>query len=158
MAKKRISIMSPFALIAGVTTLMLLSKRVFQPRLNLTGSVVLITGGSRGLGLALAKEFAGHGAKLILCARDKQELEQAQAIFTQAGAEVMTIPCDLTNGIQVQSMLEQAKMRFGTIDILGNISYDNGVLTAHAFRQTRTDCEYKFHRWFSECAAFAHLL
>jgi NAD(P)-dependent dehydrogenase (short-subunit alcohol dehydrogenase family) len=43
---------------------------------DLTGKVVAITGGSRGLGLVLAREFAKHGARLVICARDKQELDR----------------------------------------------------------------------------------
>jgi short-subunit dehydrogenase len=124
---KKISIVNPLALIAAGAGLMILSRRILQPRLHLNGLVVLITGGSRGLGLALAEEFARHGTRLVICARDKQELERAQTILTEVGAEVMAIPCDLTNRIQVQSMLEQATKRFGSIDILVN---NAGIISA----------------------------
>src|SRR6266550_2451763 len=75
------------------------------------GQVVLITGGSRGLGLLLSHEFARQGAKLAVCAR--HELEQH-------GAEVMSIPCDISDRVQAENMVNQATERFGRIDILVN--------------------------------------
>ena len=53
---------------------------------NLHGQVVLITGGSRGLGLALARAFASEGCRLVLCARDEQELDWAREDLAQRGA------------------------------------------------------------------------
>jgi len=49
--------------------------------------VVLITGGSRGLGLVLAREFASEGARLVLCARDEDELERARLELESRGAD-----------------------------------------------------------------------
>jgi len=87
---------------------------------DLRGQVVLITGGSRGLGLALARQFARAGCRLVLCARDAQELEHARHDLVQRGAEVLTVPCDVANRDQVQHLVEQATQRFGRIDILVN--------------------------------------
>jgi NAD(P)-dependent dehydrogenase (short-subunit alcohol dehydrogenase family) len=86
----------------------------------LQDEVVLITGGSRGLGLALAREFAHAGCRLVLCARDAQELERAQQHLAQRGAEVLTVPCDVADQEQVHHLVEQAMQRFGRIDILVN--------------------------------------
>jgi FlaA1/EpsC-like NDP-sugar epimerase len=58
---------------------------------NLAGRVVLITGGSRGLGLVLARKFAQEGCRLVLAARDAQELVRAQQDLRQRGAEVLVI-------------------------------------------------------------------
>src|SRR5579872_5184049 len=127
MAGKNTSIINPLALIAAGAGLLLLSRKVWQPRLNLDGQVVLITGGSRGLGLAMAEEFARQGARLALCARDERELERAQAILSEAGAEVMVVPCDLTERQQVVNMVKQVTTRFGRIDILVN---NAGVISA----------------------------
>src|SRR2546428_10943256 len=55
---------------------------------------VLIAGGSRGLGLALARECARVGCRLVLAARDAQELAHARQDLTQRGAEVLAVPCD----------------------------------------------------------------
>jgi NAD(P)-dependent dehydrogenase (short-subunit alcohol dehydrogenase family) len=87
---------------------------------DLHGQVVLITGSSRGLGLALARAFAREGCRLVLCARDAQELEQARADLAQRGAEVLAVPCDVARREQVHHLVEQAMHRFGRIDVLVN--------------------------------------
>jgi NAD(P)-dependent dehydrogenase (short-subunit alcohol dehydrogenase family) len=87
---------------------------------NLQGQVVLLTGGSRGLGLALAREFARAGCRLVLCARDAQELERAQQHLAQRGADVLTVPCNVADQEQVNHLVERAIERFGRIDILVN--------------------------------------
>lgn len=87
---------------------------------SLHGQVVLITGGSRGLGLALAREFAQEGCRLVLCARDPQELERARQDLIRRGAEVLVVPCDVADREQVQTLVEQARKRFGHVDVLVN--------------------------------------
>ncbi len=62
-------------LAAGIG-LIAVGRRVLQKKLDIQDKVVLITGGSRGLGLAVAEEFASQGAKLVLCARNAQELTE----------------------------------------------------------------------------------
>lgn len=120
MSGKSNSIVNPLALIAAGVGLFYLSKKVRKQSVSLEGQAALITGGSRGLGLAIAEELNQHGARLALCARDEQELEQAQDLLSQAGAEVITIRCDLTDRDQVQRMVEQVTSRFGSIDMLVN--------------------------------------
>ncbi|HET7872011.1 MAG TPA: SDR family oxidoreductase, partial [Terriglobales bacterium] len=88
---------------------------------DLRGRTVLITGGSRGLGLAMAEEFARHGAKIMLCARDEGELMRArQQVEMRGGAEVGAVTCDVSKPQQVQHMIEAARRQFGRIDILVN--------------------------------------
>src|SRR5690348_787008 len=89
-------------------------------RVNLSGQVVLITGGSRGLGLALAREFASRGCHLILCARNGDELERAKTDLSAFPARVVTVRCDVTSPGQVGKCVEEAISRFGRIDILVN--------------------------------------
>jgi len=91
-----------------------------RPRINAAGKVVLITGGSRGLGLAMAREFAAQGARLVLCARDERELDIAAAELTASGAEVLAVPCDVTVQEDVVRMVNEATARFGQIDVLIN--------------------------------------
>ncbi len=103
----------------------------YQARQNskqayLAGKVVLITGGSRGLGLAMAEEFANKGARLVLTARDEQELEEARNELAQRGADVVTIPCDVTNRQEVQQLIDSATEQFGRIDVLVN---NAGIIT-----------------------------
>jgi NADPH:quinone reductase-like Zn-dependent oxidoreductase len=96
MSNKNNSIIYPLSVVAAGAGLLLISRKLWQPRLKLEGQVVLITGGSRGLGLAMAEEFARHGARLVVCARDERELKRAEAILSETGAEVMALQCDLT--------------------------------------------------------------
>lgn len=82
--------------------------------------VVLITGGSRGLGLVLAREFATEGARLVICARDEEELEVARTDLQGRGAEVMTHRCDVTNREDVLRMMAAVESHFGDVDVLVN--------------------------------------
>lgn len=82
--------------------------------------VVLITGGSRGLGLELARQFASHGAHLVLCARDAAELDTARMELEATGAKVLALPCDVADRAQVSGMVEVVLGHFGRIDVLVN--------------------------------------
>ncbi|MEA2515497.1 MAG: hypothetical protein QOJ59_4986 [Thermomicrobiales bacterium] len=87
---------------------------------DLDGHVALVTGASRGLGLALAHRLAGEGCKLVICARDADELARAEVELVEHGAEVLAIPCDVSDRDQVARLVEQGTARFGRIDILVN--------------------------------------
>ncbi len=87
---------------------------------DLRGQVVLITGGSRGLGLLLAREFAKAGCRLVLCARDERQLEAARQELTASGAEVLARRCDVADEGAVGALVAAATERFGGIDILVN--------------------------------------
>jgi NAD(P)-dependent dehydrogenase (short-subunit alcohol dehydrogenase family) len=89
------------------------------------GQVVLITGGSRGLGLALAERYGRSGAKLILAARDVEELLSARQTLLdreaiQSPDDVLLIPADLTDASQATMLLDHAVSHFGRIDVLIN--------------------------------------
>ncbi len=87
---------------------------------EITGDVVLITGGSRGLGLALARRFAREGCPIAICARDREELERARADLAKRGANVMAITCDVTRQSDVEQTIAEVEQRFGRIDIVVN--------------------------------------
>jgi short-subunit dehydrogenase len=87
---------------------------------DINGQTVLITGASRGLGFAMAQEFARQGCRLAICARNDEELDIAAAELRRIGAEVLTIPCDVTLQDDVQKMVAQVISHFGQIDILVN--------------------------------------
>src|SRR5947207_419806 len=80
---------------AGLLAVGALARRARE--YDLAGKTVLITGGSRGLGLVMAREFARHGARLALCARDPDELERARHDLESRGADALTVPCDVTD-------------------------------------------------------------
>jgi NAD(P)-dependent dehydrogenase (short-subunit alcohol dehydrogenase family) len=89
-------------------------------RYDLQGKVVLITGGSRGLGLVLAREFAKAGAHVAICARDEDELDRARVDLVQRGADVLAVPCDVTEQEQVNEMVRAVQGHFGRVDVLVN--------------------------------------
>ena len=84
------------------------------------GRVALISGGSRGLGLEIARKICAQGGKVALLARDTAELDRAKTDLDRFGSEVLTIQCDLVESAQIQSAVQQTLQRFGKIDILIN--------------------------------------
>ena len=106
------------ALGAGTYVLKSAFSRLFE--YDLKDKTVLITGGSRGLGLVMAREFAREGSRLVLCARDEEELDQARLDLENRGAEVMVVPCDVTNQHDVKAMIAAVYTRFGAVDVLVN--------------------------------------
>lgn len=87
---------------------------------DIAGQAVLITGGSRGLGLAMARAFAAQGCRIAICARDGDELERARQDLAQRGAPVYTAVCDIADRAQVERLIEDVMEHYGSIDILVN--------------------------------------
>lgn len=84
--------------------------------------VVMITGGSRGLGLALAKRFAKEGAKICLIARDREELERAEELLQTVARldSILLCECDVTDLQQLTAAFERTLGRWGDLDVLIN--------------------------------------
>lgn len=101
-------------------------RRTRNPR----GKVVVITGGSRGLGLALAEELARRGARLVLAARDPYELDRARRMLIATGlakeVDVLTVSADLCIQADAEGLIEQATRHFGQVDVLIN---NAGIIT-----------------------------
>ena len=87
---------------------------------DLAGQVALITGGSRGFGLELARQFAAEGCRIAICARDETELENAQASLERDGIDAFAHSCDVTVPAQVETLVRRVRERLGRIDILVN--------------------------------------
>jgi NAD(P)-dependent dehydrogenase (short-subunit alcohol dehydrogenase family) len=99
--------------------------------LGLAGKVVIITGGSEGLGRATAERFAREGARVAICARRKDILERAaEGIGRATGAEVLAQPADVTQLADIESFVNAVLARFGGVDILVN---NAGTSSAAAF-------------------------
>lgn len=87
---------------------------------DLSDKVVLITGASRGLGLVLAREFARHGARVAVCARDQSELEHVVDEFAWMGENFLAVTCDVTVRENVETMAMQVETMLGPVDVLVN--------------------------------------
>lgn len=92
--------------------------------------VVVITGASRGLGLLLAREFAGEGARLALLSRDRDDIESVRADPGLQGCELLTLPCDVTSQRQVNRAIGRIGESYGRIDVVVN---NAGVIKAAPF-------------------------
>ena len=106
------------AILAAIASIRAANRR--RRWLDLRDRVALVTGGSRGLGLVLARQLVAEGAKVAICAREESELARARAELERATADVIAIPCDLTRRDQVDTMLAKVRDRLGPVDILVN--------------------------------------
>lgn len=89
--------------------------------MSFRGATVVITGGSRGLGLALAEEALRQGANVVILARDVDELTQAQNHLQALGlGRVMTVACDVTERQELNGAFNAIMTAFGSIDVLIN--------------------------------------
>jgi NAD(P)-dependent dehydrogenase (short-subunit alcohol dehydrogenase family) len=92
-----------------------------RERVEFSGRTVFITGGSRGLGLLLARHFLQEGARVALCSRDNTELERASAWLEGVGSgEVLAVACNVGDRAQVEAAVAQVHERFGAVDVLVN--------------------------------------
>ena len=82
--------------------------------------VILIRGGSRGLGLAIAKRMVGAGAKVVITARGKKRLEASRKILKELGGAVIAVAGDIGNLEDAGRMVDQTLDQFGRLDILVN--------------------------------------
>lgn len=88
--------------------------------MNLHNKVVLVTGGSKGIGKATAFGFAKEGANVIICARGEEELSLTSQAIKQNGGVCMPLKCDVRSPCEVKDMMKHIKDSWGKIDILIN--------------------------------------
>ncbi len=103
---------------AGALLLTRWARRAAAPDYSFANRTVLLTGGSRGLGLALARRLAAEGARLALVARDAAELARAAQELTAAGAAVRIYPCDLTDPAAREALVHQVELDLGPVEVL----------------------------------------
>lgn len=105
-----------------------IATRFLPPRESYAGKVVIVTGGSRGLGLELARRLVDAGASVAICARDSDELMTAKEELQSRGAgDVVAVPCNVVNRDEVEAFAQTVLDRFGRIDVLIN---NAGVIEA----------------------------
>ena len=119
--------------------------------LDLNGKNILITGGSRGLGLILARKLAAQGARIVICARDAEELTRARqdiATTSPDAPPVITLVCDLTEKAQIKQLIEGAQAQLGgPIEVL---IHNAGIIQVGPM-ETQTEADYEeamnIHFW-----------
>src|SRR5579875_2371475 len=87
---------------------------------DFTGEVVLVTGGSRGLGLEIAQGFGAAGATVVITARREQWLNQAEKTLKEQGVTVHAMLCDVADAASVERTVQQTLEKCGKIDVLVN--------------------------------------
>ena len=121
--------------------------RALKPRYDFRNRHIVITGGSRGLGLVLARQLEALGARLSICSRDPDELDRAEAELAARGSSVYAAVCDVTDRERVREFLSVAALRNGPIDVLIN---NAGVIRVGPM-EAMTDEDYehslKTHFW-----------
>jgi NAD(P)-dependent dehydrogenase (short-subunit alcohol dehydrogenase family) len=125
----------------------LVIRLIRTARYSFRGKLALITGGSRGLGLVLARHVCAQGGSVALIARDPDELARAKADLTARGGEVLAIECDLLDATQIGTAVRQIIDRFGKIDVLIN---NAGIIEVGPLEHmTREDFEraMRLHFW-----------
>jgi NAD(P)-dependent dehydrogenase (short-subunit alcohol dehydrogenase family) len=123
------------------------SRTIRTARYKLRDKVAVITGGSRGLGLVLARHICAQGGRVALIARDREELARAKADLAPRGGAVLTIQCDLLDAAQTGAAVREVIDRFGKVDILIN---NAGIIEVGPLEHmTREDFEraMQLHFW-----------
>jgi NAD(P)-dependent dehydrogenase (short-subunit alcohol dehydrogenase family) len=104
--------------------------------LHLEGAVVLVTGGTDGLGAALAERLVTEGARVAVCGRDGERLGATRERLNELGAEALAVRADVTDAAQAQAFVEAAGQRWGRIDGLVN---NAGRHAAHRIEDVSDD-------------------
>ncbi|MFO0789821.1 MAG: SDR family oxidoreductase [Pirellulales bacterium] len=109
-----------FALAATGTYFAAKAGLAFYRRYDFRNRVVVITGGSRGLGLVTARQLAAEGAVIVLCARDATELDYAVDDIRKLTPTVEAYTCDLTKPADIRTLFQRIRREIGSVDVLIN--------------------------------------
>jgi len=141
--KPRVSLLAGALLVGACLAI----RMIRTSRYSFRDKVAVITGGSRGLGLVLARHICAQGGSVALIARDADELARAKADLAARGSALLTIECDLLDAGQIQSAVQQIIDRFGSIDIL--INNAGTIEVGPLENMTREDFEraMRLHFW-----------
>lgn len=101
--------------------------------LSLAGKTALITGGTGGLGAAIAKKFLEQGADIAVCSLHPEKAEPLRELGHSFGRRVLSIGCDIKKPRQVEEMMEQIEGEFGALDILVNSAGMNRLIRAEEY-------------------------
>ena len=121
--------------------------RALKPRYDFRDRTVLITGGSRGLGLVIARQLAAKGARLGLMARDQDELDQAAFELRSHGTRVSVTAGDLKDREDVRRFVGESRSALGPIDVLINDAGVIGVGPLDEMTEVDFDLAMRTHFW-----------
>ena len=96
--------------------------------MKLTGRVAVVTGGSRGIGLAIARALGAAGAKVAIASRTQRELDAARAVLEGDGVVVLARATDVARFTDVKALVEEVEKRWGRVDVLVNNAGVNGAI------------------------------
>lgn len=125
--------------LAGILALAIFASaliRWLRGRVSFRDKVIIITGGSSGLGLMLGRVFAREKTKLVLIARSEEDLARAKTELETCGAEVLTVACDLTDRAQIASAIDRVVSHFQRVDVLIN---NAGIIEVGPFAHLTAD-------------------
>ena len=105
----------------------------------LNGQSALITGASRGIGLAVARRLGQMGARVAICARDSKRLEVASAMLTREEIQNLALAADVSRASEVSALVEAALKSFGALDILVNNAGIGRFAPLHEFTEADWD-------------------
>lgn len=88
--------------------------------LGLKGKVAVITGGSDGIGRATAVMLAREGAKVVICARGQEKLDETAAYIRKEGGEVLAVRADVTSDADINRLFDEVVKKYGGVDLLLN--------------------------------------
>ena len=108
---------------------------------QLKDKVAFITGGSRGIGRAMALMFADHGANIVICGRTKESLDQTVQDLKAKGVKAWGFQTDVSRMDDVERFVSDAMKAAGQVDILVN----NAVTSTSAPFDQLTDDEFRYH-------------
>lgn len=134
-------------LLAGLGAAGYLAYRALKPKYDFRDKHVLITGGARGLGLVLARQFAARGARLSICSRDATQVSAAEDELRARGASVVAVECDVTDQARVNEFVSVAKLRNGPVDVLVNNAGVIQVGPVDVMREEDFEQSLKTHFW-----------
>jgi NAD(P)-dependent dehydrogenase (short-subunit alcohol dehydrogenase family) len=112
--------------LGGAIAVAMRSRTVRRSR-SFVGQSIVITGGSRGLGLEMARRWASEGARITICGRSEESLRRAVERLKRFGGDAMGVVCDVRRREQVETFVETVVREFGGIDVLVN---NAGVIQA----------------------------
>lgn len=105
----------------------------------LEGKVAVVTGGSRGIGLAIARRLGKMGARVAICGRDAAALESAASELRGESIPVLAVPADVSRADQVSHLVQQTQQKLGPVDTLVNNAGTGAFGAFHEFSEADWD-------------------